>query len=86
MVKGTSRQVIVVNSPDPKLFEQAIFILKDTATRSGITDEVLMREAQKLIRSGKHPVSKHNIYRYGLFWSCCGAAFMGIIWTICELV
>ena len=31
MVKGISRQVIVVHSPDPKLFEQAIFILKDGA-------------------------------------------------------
>ena len=31
MVKGISRQVIVVHSPDPKLFEQAIFILKDNA-------------------------------------------------------
>ena len=28
MVKGISKQVIVVHSPDPKLFEQAIFILK----------------------------------------------------------
>lgn len=27
MVKGISRQVIVVHSPEPKLFEQAIFIL-----------------------------------------------------------
>ena len=27
MVKGISRQVIVVHAPDPKLFEQAIFIL-----------------------------------------------------------
>ena len=27
MVKGISRQVILVHSPDPKLFEQAIFIL-----------------------------------------------------------
>ena len=29
MVKGISRQVILVQSPEPKLFEQAIFILKD---------------------------------------------------------
>ena len=34
MVKGISRQVIVVHAPDPKLFEQAIFILKDTARAS----------------------------------------------------
>ena len=31
MVKGISRQVIVVQSPEPKMFEQAIFILKDEA-------------------------------------------------------
>ena len=44
MVKGVSRQVIVVHSPDPKLFEQAIFILKDKAVGEGITDELLMKE------------------------------------------
>ena len=31
MVKGISRQVIVVQSPDKKLFDQAIFILKEDA-------------------------------------------------------
>ena len=35
MTKGTSRRVIVVDSPDTGLFEQAIFILKDEALRSG---------------------------------------------------
>ena len=29
LVKGISRRVIVVDSPDPKLFEQAIFIVKN---------------------------------------------------------
>ena len=42
MVKGVSRQVIVVHSPDPKLFEQAIFILKDEAVQQGITEEALI--------------------------------------------
>ena len=36
MVKGISRQVIVVQSPEPKMFEQAIFILKDEALGEGI--------------------------------------------------
>ena len=30
MVKGISKQVIVVDAPEPKLFEQAIFILKES--------------------------------------------------------
>ena len=36
MVKGISRQVIMVQSPDPKLFDQAIFILKHDAVEQGI--------------------------------------------------
>ena len=43
MVRGTSRRVIVVDSPDTELFEQAIFIVRsDVSTRSGVT-------AQKLV-------------------------------------
>ena len=38
MVKGVSRQVIVVRPPDTKLFEQAIFLLRDGAD-GGISDE-----------------------------------------------
>ena len=45
MVKGVSRQVIVVKSPDRKLFEQAIFILREDA--EGVTDEQLLREAKR---------------------------------------
>ena len=47
MVKGISRQVIFVNSPDTQLFEQAIFILKEDA--GGITDEMLLKEAKRII-------------------------------------
>ena len=46
MVKGISRQVIVVHSPDPKLFEQAIFILKEDAAQNGVTDEALLKDPE----------------------------------------
>ena len=47
MVKGNSRQIIVVNAPDQKLFEQAIFILREGAVGAdGITDEALLKEAK----------------------------------------
>ena len=36
MVKGVTRQVIVVKSPDPKLFEQAIFIMREDAFVEGL--------------------------------------------------
>ena len=29
MIKGVSRRVVVVKSPDPRIFEQAIFIVRE---------------------------------------------------------
>ena len=86
MVKGISRQVIVVHSPEPKLFEQAIFILKEDATKSGVTDEALLKEAEQAIRIGEHSPRKRKLYYYGAFWATIGAAVMGLIWLGSVLV
>ncbi|MDE7243654.1 MAG: translation initiation factor 2 [Oscillospiraceae bacterium] len=48
MVKGTSRRVIVVDSPDPKLFEQAIFIVKNEAFTKGVTSQQVLGEACRI--------------------------------------
>ena len=72
MVKGISRQIILVHSPDTKLFEQAIFILKENAET--VTDEMLLREARGLIGG-----TKRKRLRCAL-WACSGAVFTGAIW------
>jgi len=52
MVKGTSRRVIVVDSPDPKLFEQAIFIVKNEVfSQEGVTSQQLLGEACRIAKS-----------------------------------
>ena len=79
MVKGISRQVIVVQSPDPKLFDQAIFILRDDVGE-GVTDEALMKEAQLAI-SGSGKLSKRSrLYLYGAVWAAGGALLTGLTW------
>lgn len=83
MVKGVSRQVIVVHSPDPKLFDQAIFILKDDAVGQGITDEALLKEAQQAIRM---PEKKRHLRYYGPVWACGGAAVTGLVWLLTVLL
>lgn len=56
MVKGTSRRVIVVDSPDPKLFEQAIFIVKNDAfSQEGVTSQQVLGEACRIARSCAAP-------------------------------
>lgn len=80
MVKGISRQVIMVQAPDPKLFDQAIFILKDDAVgQAGVTDEDLLREAKQLLRNPTGR-KKRPLYGFGPAWACGGAAVTALVW------
>lgn len=81
MVKGITRQVIVVQSPDQKLFEQAIFIVKENA--ADVTDEMLLREAQKAIRN---PARQRKWHHFGPAWACGGAAVTGLVWLLTVLL
>lgn len=85
MVKGISRQVIVVQAPEPKLFDQAIFILKEDMGE-GITDEALLKEAQKAIQGGDPSARKRHIWLYGAFWAAAGALVTGIAWMVTVLI
>ena len=79
MVKGITRQVIVVQSPDPKLFEEAIFILKNDAVGEGITDEILLKEAKQAIRESQ---GKEKSWGYGPLWACGGAFVTALLWLV----
>ncbi len=82
MVKGISRQVIVVHSPDPKLFEQAIFILKEDAVGKGaITDEALLKEAKGALH-GMTGKKKRNLWFSGPMWACGGAGITAVFWIL----
>ena len=68
MVKGTSRRVIVVDSPDTELFEQAIFIVRnDAMNRNGVTAQRLVDEACRVARTcGRTATcSKRSFFRRG---------------------
>ncbi len=71
----------MVASPDKKLFEQAIFILKEDGAAHGITDEMLLKEASKAIAVEKKRV---RWYR-GPLWACGGAVLMGLVWLLTTL-
>jgi len=79
MVKGVSRQVILVQSPGEELFDQAIFILKDDAVGKGVTDEMLLKQAQRAIQSRP---AKRKLWLYGPVWACGGAAVTGVAWLL----
>ena len=85
MVKGISRQVIVVQSPEPKLFDQAIFILNENAVGEGVTEEILLKEARQAIRGYDKQSKKRHFYLYGAVWAAGGAILTGLAWLLTAL-
>lgn len=80
MVKGISKQVIVVEAPEPEIFEQAIFILKERAP--AVTDEVLLKEAKRLIAN---PLAVAKWYA-GPVWAICGGTVVAVTWMLSALL
>ena len=85
MVKGITRQVILVKSPDPRLFEEAIFIVKEEAlAREGVSADKVLREARRAadgyIRQGK--VWNRRLERLPApAWGALGAARASAGWA-----
>ena len=81
MVKGTTRQVVVVKGPDPKLFDQAIFLVRDEVLmQGGITEEALLKEARQVCAKQR----KTFPLQYKLFWYACGAGSIGFFWLLAS--
>lgn len=90
MVRGTSRRVIVVESPDTNLFEQAIFIVRnDALSKDGVTAQQLVDEACRVARSYTRSHStRRSLLRCGspVFWSAAGALGIALVWLLTALV
>ena len=85
-MKGISRQVIVLHPQNEKLFEQAIFILKDNAVgKDAITDERLMKEAERLLNSPR-PRRRKETAVSGPLWAGGGALVTGLLWLLTSVI
>ena len=81
MVKGVAKRVIVVKSPDPRVFEEAIFIVReDYMKTAGVSRTQLLSEARQAADSyvGRMQPKKAGlvIILSSLFGSGLAAALM----------
>lgn len=90
MVRGTSRRVIVVDSPDTNLFEQAIFIVRnDALARDGVTAQQLVDEACRVARSytRAHAPRRRLLPRaLPVIWGAAGALAVSLAWLAATLL
>ena len=83
MVKGLTRRVIIVDSPDPALFEQAIFIVRDGVfSREGATQEQVISQARQVARDCAQGRLRLRSPLAALGWTLLGAAGVGGLWLL----
>lgn len=85
MVKGISRRVIVVDSPDPQIFEQAIFILRTDG--GGVSSQQLVDQAVRIAKNYARcqGLLRRRVRVPGWLWAAIGAAAIGLTWLLCTL-
>ena len=90
MVKGITRQVILVKSPDPKLFEEAIFIVKEEAlARESVGAEQVLKQARQAADGYLRQGSVWNRSVSGLpalIWGVLGAGLASLGWAVWLLL
>ena len=87
MIKGITKKVIVVKSPDPKIFEEAIFIVREeAASQNGISSEALLREAQKIANGYIGSTSKKSNRLPPIAYASAGAALTGLVWVLTLII
>jgi len=85
LVKGVSRRVIVVESPDPRIFEQAIFILPTDG--GGVSSRQLVDQAVRIARNYARGQGGRRRPRLPVWlWGLCGAAACGAVWLLVSLL
>ena len=85
VVKGVSRRVIVIKSPDLHIFDEAIFIVKEEALRAGgVTSDEIIKQAQQVADNyvrfhlKKSRFSKLPAPAFAAF----GAAVTALVWIL----
>ena len=91
MVKGISRRVIVVDSPDPRIFEQAIFIIRnDAAAGGGVTSQQLVEQAVRIAknyaRTHGGTATKTKLQLTPWLSALLGGATIGLVWLLVYLM
>ena len=87
MVKGTTRQVVVVRTTDTDLFEQAIFLLKeDSLEKQGITERQILEEARRISQDCLEKPKGRKLTFRPLAWSTVGAGLTALAWLLTAIL
>lgn len=78
MVKGITRQVVVMQGSADASFDQAIFLVRENIlSEGGVTEDALLKEARLVCKN----VARPRLFSQ-ILWSFSGAAAIGLVWLL----
>jgi len=83
MVKGISKQVVLVKPQGDTAFEQAIFIVKDGA--AGVTEQELLRQAGIAAAENAENPGKRRLLTDAVSF-LTGAGLVGLSWLLSIII
>ncbi|MCL1819173.1 MAG: hypothetical protein FWG36_00795 [Oscillospiraceae bacterium] len=87
MVKGISKRVVVVRFPDTRVFEQAIFIVREDEKYSAVSSDKIVDEACRVAESYVQKKGARGLRRLSpLAFLMAGAGGVGVIWGLTWLM
>jgi len=89
LVKGVTRRVIVIKSPDQRIFEEAIFIIREEVLKNGgVTAEDVVSEACRVatVYMKRHAGGKEKLkYLWPAVLVASGAVMTALGWLIVTI-
>ncbi len=88
MVKGMTRQAVVVKAPDQKLFDQAIFLVRPDVQPEGVSDAELLQQAREAAGANvaEESVSGRRKWLGTCLGALAGGALVGLAWVVSVLL
>ena len=90
MVKGVSKRIVEIPSPDPSVFEKAYFIVReDFAGQTGLSEKDILRQARQAaagFAGGGRPGIRSVFLRLRpALYAAAGAALTALAWLTAHV-
>ena len=96
MLRGAEKRMIVVRTRDSRMFEEAYFVVRPEADRSGREESDMLWEANRILESSMGAVkeapsrSSFSLFRSGSVWGAVcfllgllsGGGLVGLLWLL----
>ena len=95
MIKGIQRKMVLIRTPDSKIFEEAHLVLRTDGVLSSSREGDMLNEANRILEAARIGIdpAKHRTRKLGkkglvgfLFGGLVGSGIVGVAWVLISFL